>query len=67
MCSACTIEGVLVCTATISKTNAGAWCCDKGALSLEKAQERKRQIDEHWQSFMKATGWPSTRTLKLTV
>ena len=56
LCRECKVNGVSLCTATESKVVAGAWCCNKGELSLEEAWERKRRRDESWRSYLGGEG-----------
>lgn len=50
LCRECKVKGVILCTATVSM----AGKCNRGALSLEEARERKRRSDEMWRSYLDA-------------
>ena len=50
LCRECKVNGVIICTATVSRGGK----CNRGALSLEEARERKRLRDEGWRSYLEA-------------
>ena len=49
-CRGCKVDGVIICTATVSMVGK----CNRGALSLEEARERKGRRDEMWRSYLDA-------------
>lgn len=53
-CPGCMTEDEIVCTATESNLSVGAWHCNRGALTLEEAQERKKQRELMWESYLKS-------------
>lgn len=50
LCNNCKIESVIICTATKS----GLRGCNKGALTLEEAREKKRLADDRWRNYLKS-------------
>lgn len=50
LCNDCKIDGWIICTATKSDTRG----CNRGALPLEEARERKRDRDLTWQKYQEA-------------
>ncbi|MEE9458730.1 MAG: hypothetical protein V3V84_03085 [Candidatus Bathyarchaeia archaeon] len=49
LCNNCKMDDAIICTATKS----GLRGCNKGALTLEKATEKKRSADERWRNYLK--------------
>ncbi len=50
LCNDCKIDGVIICTATESSGKG----CNKAALTLEEARERKQDRDLTWEKYQDA-------------